>query len=49
MPYQVHVGRWDQLDRLLDAAYGRFGKVDVLVNNAGMSPLYESLTSVNEK
>ena len=49
MPSQVHVGRWDQLDGLVDAAYGRFGKVDVLVNNAGMSPLYESLTGVNEK
>ncbi|WP_019347159.1 SDR family NAD(P)-dependent oxidoreductase, partial [Mycolicibacterium conceptionense] len=34
MPYQVHVGRWDQLDGLVDAAYERFGKVDVLVNNA---------------
>jgi NAD(P)-dependent dehydrogenase (short-subunit alcohol dehydrogenase family) len=48
-PYQVHVGRWDQLDGLVDAAYERFGKVDVLVNNAGMSPLYDTLTSVSEK
>ncbi|MDP9166120.1 MAG: SDR family oxidoreductase [Actinomycetota bacterium] len=49
LPHQVHVGRWDQLDGLVDAAYDRFGKVDVLINNAGMSPLYESLTSVSEK
>lgn len=49
LPYQVHVGRWDQLDALVDATYERFGKVDVLVNNAGMSPLYESLGSVTEK
>jgi NAD(P)-dependent dehydrogenase (short-subunit alcohol dehydrogenase family) len=49
MPYQVHVGRWDQLDGLVDAAYERFGKVDTLINNAGMSPLYDSLTSVSEK
>jgi NAD(P)-dependent dehydrogenase (short-subunit alcohol dehydrogenase family) len=48
-PYQVHVGRWDQLDGLVEATYDRFGKVDVLINNAGMSPLYESLTSVSEK
>lgn len=48
-PYQVHVGRWDQLDGLVEAVYDRFGKVDVLVNNAGMSPLYDSLTSVTEK
>ena len=49
LPYQVHVGRWDQLDGLVGAAYERFGKVDVLVNNAGMSPLYESLGTVTEK
>jgi NAD(P)-dependent dehydrogenase (short-subunit alcohol dehydrogenase family) len=49
MPYEVHVGRWDQLDGLVDAVYDRFGKVDTLINNAGMSPLYESLTSVSEK
>ncbi len=48
-PYQVHVGRWDELDGLVDAAYDRFGRVDVLVNNAGMSPLYDSLSSVTEK
>jgi NAD(P)-dependent dehydrogenase (short-subunit alcohol dehydrogenase family) len=49
MPYQVHVGRWDQLDGLVNAVYDRFGKVDTLINNAGMSPLYESLTTVSEK
>ena len=49
MPYQVHVGRWEQLDGLVEAAYTRFGKVDVLINNAGMSPLYDKLTNVSEK
>jgi NAD(P)-dependent dehydrogenase (short-subunit alcohol dehydrogenase family) len=49
MPSPVHLGRWNQIDGLVDAAYGRFGKVDVLVNNAAISPLYESLTAVNEK
>ncbi|MDG5486870.1 SDR family NAD(P)-dependent oxidoreductase [Mycolicibacterium gadium] len=49
LAYQVHVGRWDELDGLVHAAYDRFGKVDVLINNAGMSPLYESLSSVTEK
>ena len=36
------------MDGLIDAAYERFGKVDVLVNNAGMSPLYPSLSEVGE-
>ena len=49
LAHQVHVGRWDQLEGLVDAAYARFGRVDVLVNNAGMSPLYESLSAVTEK
>jgi NAD(P)-dependent dehydrogenase (short-subunit alcohol dehydrogenase family) len=49
LAHEVHVGRWDQLEPLADAAYARFGKVDVLVNNAGMSPLYESLGTVTEK
>jgi NAD(P)-dependent dehydrogenase (short-subunit alcohol dehydrogenase family) len=47
-PYGVHIGRWDQLDGLVDAAYDRFGHVDVLVNNAGMSPLYDRVDSVTE-
>jgi NAD(P)-dependent dehydrogenase (short-subunit alcohol dehydrogenase family) len=49
MPYGVHVGRWDELPGLVDAVYERFGRVDALVNNAGMSPLYDSLGAVSEK
>src|SRR3954454_18974070 len=49
LPVACHVGHWNQLDDLVDAAYDRFGKVDVLVNNAGMSPLYPDLPSVTEE
>jgi NAD(P)-dependent dehydrogenase (short-subunit alcohol dehydrogenase family) len=47
-PFACHVGKWDDIDRLVDAAYARFGRVDVLVNNAGMSPLYDSLADHTE-
>jgi NAD(P)-dependent dehydrogenase (short-subunit alcohol dehydrogenase family) len=48
MSYAVHVGRWEQLDGLVEATYERFGKVDTLINNAGMSPIYDKLTNVTE-
>src|SRR5215207_1559553 len=43
-----HVGHWDDCDRLVDETLSRLGRLDVLVNNAGMSPLYESLDAVGE-
>jgi hypothetical protein len=41
-----HVGHWDDCDRLVDETLS--GRLDVLVNNAGMSPLYERLDAVSE-
>ena len=49
LAYGCHVGQWDALEGLVDAAYERFGKVDILINNAGMSPLYPKLTDVTEE
>jgi NAD(P)-dependent dehydrogenase (short-subunit alcohol dehydrogenase family) len=43
-----HVGHWDELEQLVDRSYEAFGRVDVLVNNAGMSLLYPSLAEVTE-
>jgi NAD(P)-dependent dehydrogenase (short-subunit alcohol dehydrogenase family) len=43
-----HVGHWDTLEPLVEQVYGDFGRIDVLVNNAGLSPLYGRLTEVSE-
>ena len=48
LPVACHVGDWDQCDALTEAVYDNFGRCDVLVNNAGSSPLYPSLAEVSE-
>jgi len=42
-----HVGDWAACDALVDAVYEQYQRIDVLVNNAGMSPLYESPSTVS--
>ncbi|MBB2497375.1 SDR family NAD(P)-dependent oxidoreductase [Aquipseudomonas ullengensis] len=37
-----HVGRWAEVERLVEVVYAEFGRIDVLVNNAGMSPAVPS-------
>lgn len=49
VPVGCHVGRWDDGEVLLDAVYDAFGRCDVLVNNAGVSPVYDSLRSVTQE
>jgi hypothetical protein len=49
LAYACHVGHWDELDGLVAAAYQKFGRVDVLINNAGLSPLYPSLEEISEE
>lgn len=44
-----HVGKWGEVEALVEMAYGRFGRVDVLVNNAGMSPVYPRPVDVTEE
>lgn len=43
-----NVGVWADCDALIETVYAEFGRVDVLVNNAGSSPLYPSLAEVGE-
>lgn len=49
LPVECHVGRWEDCDRLVDTVYAELGRCDVLVNNAGMSPLYDGLPSVTRE
>ncbi|WP_095012008.1 SDR family NAD(P)-dependent oxidoreductase [Tsuneonella mangrovi] len=55
----AHCGRWDDIDRLVEAAYGEFGTIDIAINNAGMGPyspshevteaLFDSVLNLNFK
>ena len=59
MAFAMHAGRWADCDALLEAALAEFGRIDVLVNNAGMSPacpshempetLFDSVLNLNFK
>ena len=43
-----HAGRWEEVGALADTAYAELGRVDVLVNNAGMSPVYPDVGAITE-
>ncbi len=46
--HSIHVAKWQDCDRLADEVYARWGRADVLVNNAGMSPLAPSILETSE-
>jgi NAD(P)-dependent dehydrogenase (short-subunit alcohol dehydrogenase family) len=48
LPVAVNVSHWDDCGQLVDTVYAEFGRCDVFVSNAGMSPLYPDLPSVTE-
>jgi NAD(P)-dependent dehydrogenase (short-subunit alcohol dehydrogenase family) len=49
LPLACHVGDWEACDTLVETVYEKYDRIDVLVNNAGMSPRYESLSSVTRE
>lgn len=48
LPVSCHVGDWEQCAALIEATVAEFGRIDVLVNNAGIAPVPPSLLGVTE-
>ena len=46
--HAAHVGKWEDCNRLADEVYARWGHADVLINNAGISPLAPSSAETSE-
>src|SRR3954452_18924037 len=49
LPIAYHAGHWDDSDRLADEVLRRYGRCDVLVNNAGMSPPHDGVEAITEE
>ena len=46
--HAIHVGKWADCDRLAEEVYAKWGRADVLINNAGLSPLAPSALDLSE-
>jgi len=49
LPVECHIGYWDQAEALAERSIAEFGTIEILVNNAGMSPLYASIGEIEER
>jgi NAD(P)-dependent dehydrogenase (short-subunit alcohol dehydrogenase family) len=49
LPLAFHAGKWEDCGRLIRSTMDEYGRLDVLVSNAGASPLYPSLEGISEE
>lgn len=47
-PIACHVGRVDQIQRLVETAHHRFGRIDILVNNAATNIAQEPVLQIDD-
>jgi NAD(P)-dependent dehydrogenase (short-subunit alcohol dehydrogenase family) len=47
-PLRLHVGDWDAIEPAVDSIIGELGRLDVVVNNAGIAPLSPTLLDVSQ-
>lgn len=46
LPFAAHAGSMESLDALLAATYAEYGKLDILINNAGTNPVTAGLSDL---
>ncbi|MGA2410632.1 MAG: SDR family oxidoreductase [Candidatus Binataceae bacterium] len=44
----IHIGKWVDCDRLFEEVYAKWSRADVLINNAGLSPIAPSSLETTE-
>ena len=47
--HSCHLGRWEEIQHLVDQVYAEHERVDVLVNNAGKSPLHGTADEITQQ
>jgi NAD(P)-dependent dehydrogenase (short-subunit alcohol dehydrogenase family) len=49
LPVSAHIGRINEIETVVEKAKARFGKIDILVNNAATAPAYTTILEAQER